>query len=159
MSDCSPASIRKFFLILARLVDYRVKYCSAVLYIAFIVLAGRNLVNTLCTDNSSEWRGYLGIIGCQGSYTPKWARKSKIVCSQSLIRLQSKLELLHWNHRTRMWASSAKFCCTWSRPTSSGYGSSYFLKVRGQFHMTQLRPLCEVTRFRHSTISLEGRSS
>ncbi len=35
--------------------------------------------------------------------------------------------------------------------------SSYFLKVRGQFHMTQLRPLCEVTRFRHSTISLEGR--
>ncbi len=29
------------------------------------------LVNTLCTDNSPELRGYLGIIGCRGSYTPR----------------------------------------------------------------------------------------
>ncbi len=37
-----------------------VEYSSAVLYVACIVLADKNLVNTLCTDNSSEYRGYLG---------------------------------------------------------------------------------------------------
>ncbi len=82
--------------------DYTVEYCSAVLYIAFIVLAGRNLVNTLCTDNSSEWRGYLGIIGCQGSYTPKGARKSQNSELSVSDTLTKQVRTLHSNHRTRM---------------------------------------------------------
>ncbi len=35
--------------------DYRVEYNLALLFVAWTVLAGKNLVNSLCTDNSSEW--------------------------------------------------------------------------------------------------------
>ncbi len=57
--------------------DYRVEYSSAVLYIA---CTGRHLVNTLCTDNSPELRGYLDVGVAKG------ARKSKIVSSDTLTK-------------------------------------------------------------------------
>ncbi len=71
-----------------------VEYSSALLYVACTVLDGKNLVNSLCTDNSSEWRGSLhgDRVGYNESFIFKVARESPNFCLQSPVIVQHQLE-------------------------------------------------------------------
>ena len=67
------------------------------LYAACTVLAGKNIVNTVCTDNSSEWMGSLGIGLVNESFIFKAAELYKISL-QSPMTVQHQLEVYIENH-------------------------------------------------------------